>query len=350
MSRDLPAGGVIDTCYLGDVRDGLRAFAAAGVRAQTCVTSPPYWRQRDYGMQGQIGLEKTPEEYVLALADVFDLVLDLLADDGTCWINIGDKWASGGNGGGGSFMEDRGEAWSHAKDAKGWRPPPLGYKDKDLVGVPFMLAFEMRRRGWFWRQCNIWAKPNCMPESVTDRSTASHEYVLHLSKRNGYFYDAEAARTPAAPPSETRLARNVGDQIESERANGGGKTNGNMKAVARRDKQRGHSKKHVGFNNRWDEMSVAEQRAMGANLRSVWWLSPAAYDNAHFAVMPEKLAEICILSASRPGDVVLDPFMGSGTVAQVAQSLGRRWIGCELNPEYLKLQAKRTAQAGLVLE
>jgi len=341
---------MIGECYVGDVRDGLRAIIAAGVRAQMCVTSPPYWRQRDYGVAGQLGLEQTPEEYVSALADVFDLVREMLADDGTAWVNIGDKWASGGNGGGGSFMADRGEAWAHAKDSKGWRSPPTGYKDKDLVGVPFMLAFEMRRRGWFWRQCNVWAKPNCMPESVSDRSTASHEYVLHFSKRNDYFYDADAARTPAAPSSETRLAHDVKSQSGSARANSGAKTNGAMKAVARStDKQRGHTRKHNGFNDRWDNMSVAEQRAMGANIRSVWWISPAQYGDSHFAVMPDTLARICIAAGSRPGDVVLDPFMGSGTTAMVAQSLGRRWIGCELNPAYVAMQKQRAAQHGLEL-
>lgn len=334
---------------IGDCRETMRAWIAAGMRAQMCVTSPPYWRQRDYGHPGQLGLEQHPDEYVASLVEVFGLVRELLADDGTLWINIGDKWVSGGHGGGGSFMADRSEAWAHAKDAKGWRSPPARLKDKDLVGIPWMLAFALRADGWFLRQCNIWAKPNCMPESVTDRSTASHEYVFHLSKRNDYFYDADAARTPAAPSSETRLAQNVEAQAGSDRANGGAKTNGPMKAVSRADKQRGHSRKHAGFNGRWDSMSVAEQRAMGANLRSVWWIPPATYGEGHYAVMPETLAELCIVAGSRVGDTVLDPFMGSGTVGQVAQDLGRKWIGCELNPEYGKLVDRRTAQQGMAL-
>ncbi|MEO8752334.1 MAG: site-specific DNA-methyltransferase [Casimicrobiaceae bacterium] len=331
--------GVIDTCYIGDVRDGLRAFIAAGIRAQTCVTSPPYWRQRDYGMAGQIGLEQHPDDFVAALVDVFRLVRDVLADDGTLWVNIGDKWASGGHGGGGSFMADRGEAWAHAKDAKGWRSPPAGYKDKDLVGIPWMLAFALRADGWFLRQCNVWAKPNGMPESVTDRSTASHEYVFQLSKRNNYFYNAADARTLAAPSSETRLAQNVAKQAGSTRANGGEKTNGSMKAVGGNPRVNAcsapgiDSRKHVG--------------AVDANLRSVWWISPAQSSDGHYAVMPSELAAICIVAGSRPGDIVLDPFMGSGTVAQVAQDLGRRWIGCELNPEYVAMQDRRTAQAGM---
>lgn len=256
--------------------------------------------------------------------------------------------------GGGAFMAERGDAWAHAKDAKGWRSPPAGYKDKDLVGIPWMLAFALRADGWYLRQCNIWAKPNCMPESVSDRSTASHEYVFHLTKSNSYFYDTDAARTPAAPSSETRLAQNVQAQEGSARANGGAKTNGTMKAVQRkplpetqanirsyRDKQRGHSRRHEGFNARWDAMEREQQRSNGANLRSVWWIAPAQYRDAHFAVMPSTLAEICILAGSRPGDTVLDPFGGSGTVARVATGHGRDSIYIDLNPKYVELARQR---------
>lgn len=272
---------------VGDCREVLRTLSDESVHC--VVTSPPYWRQRDYGMPGQLGLERTPEEYIDKLVVIFSEVRRVLRPDGTCWVNIGDKWASGGNGGGGSFMKERSGAWEHAKSAKGWRKPPTGYKDKDLVGVPFMLAFAMRADGWFWRQCNVWAKPNGMPESVTDRSTISHEYVLHFSKRNDYWYDSDAARTPPQPSTETRLAQNVEAQAGSLRANAGGKTNGPMRAVSRKAdstprsdgvrwnenggrgfKQRGHSRRHNGFNDRWDQMPVAEQMAMGANLRSVW--------------------------------------------------------------------------------
>lgn len=353
---------------IGDCCDSMRKLIAEGVRVQMCVTSPPYWRQRDYGMPGQLGLEKTPEEYVTTMIGVFRLVRDLLADEGVLFLNLGDKWASGGNGGGGSFMEERSEAWAHMKENKGWRSPPSGYKDKDLIGIPWMIAFALRADGWYLRQCNIWAKPNCMPESVTDRSTVSHEYVFQLTKNNDYYYNAEAARTPATPSSETRLAQDVESQAGSDRANGGDKTNGPMKAVGRKasgtprhddarwnenggrgfaprqsDKQRGHSRRHNGFNDRWDAMEVSEQRVNGANLRSVWWIAPAQYRGAHFAVMPAKLAEICILAGSRPGDIVFDPFFGSGTTGEVAQRHGREWIGCELNPEYADLAEQRTS-------
>lgn len=323
----------------GDVLAQLATLPDESVHA--CVTSPPYWRQRDYGIAGQLGLETTPEEYCDRMTAVFSEVRRVLRSDGTLWLNLGDKWASGGNGGGGSFMEQRSEAWAHVKGNKGWRSPPSGYKDKDLVGVPWMVAFALRADGWFLRQCNIWAKPNCMPESVTDRSTVSHEYVFHLSKSNDYFYDNDAARTPPAPSSETRLAQDVEAQAGNERANGGGKTNGTMKAVRRSDKQRGHTRKHAGFNDRWDAMSLEDQRANGANLRSVWWIAPAQYREGHYAVMPSGLAEICIAAGCPIGGTVLDPFGGAGTTGLVSDRMQRNAILIELNPEYAEMARRR---------
>ncbi len=325
---------------IGDVRERLAELPDESVHC--VVTSPPYWRQRDYGMAAQIGLEQTPEEYIETMTTVFRDVRRVLHSKGTLWLNIGDKWASGGNGGGGSFMAGREDAWAHAKHAKGWRAPPAVYKDKDLVGIPWMLAFALRGDGWFLRQCNIWGKPNCMPESVTDRSTISHEYVLHLSKSNDYFYDHNAARTPAAPATETRLAQDVESQNGSDRANGGTKTNGPMKAVGRRtDKQRGHSRKHAGFNERWDAMERADQIGGGANLRSVWWISHASFGEGHYAVMPNMLAEICISAGCPTGGTVLDPFFGAGTTGLVADRLGRNCIGIELNPAYAAMAESR---------
>jgi DNA modification methylase len=323
----------------GDCREVLRALPDESVHC--VVTSPPYWRQRDYGVSGQLGLEMTPEDYIADLTAIMRDVRRVLRSDGTAWVNIGDKWASGGNGGGGSFMEQRADAWAHAKQSKGWRSPPSGYKDKDLVGLPFMLAFAMRADGWFWRQCNVWGKPNGMPESVSDRSTISHEYVLHFSKSNDYWYDADAARTPCAPSSETRLAQNVEVQAGSVRANGGAKTNGPMKAVRRSDKQRGHSRRHQGFNERWDAMEREAQLADGANLRSVWWIAPAQYRDAHYAVMPDLLAEICMTCGCPKGGMVLDPFGGAGTTGLVADRLGRDAILIELNPEYVAMAERR---------
>ena len=305
------------------------------------VSSPPYWRQRDYGVPGQLGLEPTPEEYVDRLVAIFREARRVLRTDGTAWVNLGDKWASGGNGGGGSFMEDRSEAWAHVKNNTGWRKPPVGYKDKDLVGIPWMFAFAARADGWFLRQCNIWAKPNCMPESVQDRSTVAHEYVFHLTKNNDYWYDAESARTPPPPMTTTELAHN---SIESRKARAGeGKSAPTeMKnGIRRSDKQRGHSRRHAGFNDRWDAMEKSEQLANGANLRSVWWIAPAQYREAHYAVMPDALAEICIVAGCPVGGAVLDPFGGAGTTGVVADRLQRDAILIELNPEYAEMARNR---------
>jgi DNA modification methylase len=338
----------------GDWIEVLRTMPDESVHC--VVTSPPYWRQRDYGIAGQLGLEKRPEEYVEKLVLGLREARRVLRSDGTLWLNLGDKWASGGNGGGGSFMEERGAAWAHAKDAKGWRNPPEGYKDKDLVGIPWMTAFALRGDGWYLRQANVWAKPNGMPESVQDRPTISHEYVFLLSKKNDYYYDIEHARTPAAPNTETRLAQDVESQSGSLRANGGDARP--MKAGGRkatqpdnhkhlgnfRDKQRGHSRKHEGFNDRWDAMSKEEQQQSGANLRSVWWVSPAQYGEEHYAVMPDRIAEICIVAGCPEGGTVLDPFSGAGTTGLVATRLGRNYIGIELNPSYIEMANNRIVQ------
>lgn len=339
------------TILTGDALTMLRTLPDESV--QCCVTSPPYWRQRDYGHAGQIGLEPTPEQYIDNLRAVFAEVRRVLRDDGTLFVNLGDKWASGGNGGGGSFMRQRADAWAHAKDSKGWRSPPAGYKDKDLVGLPFMLAFALRADGWFWRQCNVWAKPNCMPESVMDRTTISHEYVLHFSKRNDYYYDAEAVRLPAVPESVGRLERSMRNEGTTTLMAGGPvDVPGQSPHSKARDKQRGHSRRHSGFNDRWDSMSLDEQRANGANLRSVWWIAPAQSDDEHYAVMPDALARLCVLAGSRVGDTVLDPFSGAGTTAKVATELGRAAIGIELNPAYVELTNKRLSRTtlGLPLE
>jgi DNA modification methylase len=343
------------TILKGDCREVLRTLPADSVHC--VVTSPPYWRQRDYGVEGQLGLELTPEAYIDDLASIFDEVRRVLRSDGTAWVNIGDKWASGGNGGGGSFMEDRGEAWAHAKKSKGWRSPPTGYKDKDLVGLPFMLAFAMRARGWFWRQCNIWAKPNGMPESVSDRTTISHEYVLHFSKRNDYWSDFDSVRLPAVPESVTRLQRAMRGNLGSGDfvISGGGYNppgqGPHQGAEKRSDKQRGHSRRHNGFNDRWDSMPVAEQQANGANLRSVWYLAPAGYKEGHYAVMPDELAAVCIMAGCPKGGAVLDPFGGAGTTGLVADRLGRNAILIELNPEYAAMAERRIKNdAGLFAE
>jgi DNA modification methylase len=304
---------------IGDCRDIMRRWASEGVKAQMCVTSPPYFGLRDYGHPGQIGLEQTPEEYIAAMVEVFRCVRDVLADDGTLWLNIGDSYAGAGysnhKGTGGTQREDGGKQ-RHLSGT--------GCKPKDLIGIPWMLAFDLRADGWYLRQDIIWHKPNPMPESVRDRCTKAHEYVFLLSKSERYYYDAEAV-------SETAICdRKPGQKItDTRKTHGTGGGNAGINS----------------FLARYHEGNAPKTR----NRRSVWTVATQPYSGAHFATFPPALIEPCILAGSRPGDIVLDPFMGSGTTAQVAQQLGRQYIGCELNPQYLSLQSERTAQQALLL-
>jgi DNA modification methylase len=302
----------------------MRRWAAEGVKAQMCVTSPPYFGLRDYGHAGQIGLEPTPDEYIAAMVEVFRCVRDVLTDDGTLWLNIGDSYAaqrggthmpaqtvSGGVSGKGDERAFRGMG-DEKRGAAHRNASAIGLKHKDLIGIPWMLAFALRSDGWYLRQDIIWHKPNPMPESVRDRCTKAHEYLFLLSKSERYFYDAEAAMEPVAASTVARLAQDVENQRGSDRVPG--KTNGPMKAVGN-----------------------GETR----NRRSVWTVATRPYKGAHFATFPPALIEPCILAGSKPGDIILDPFMGSGTTAQVSIQHGRQYIGCELNPEYATLQQER---------
>lgn len=344
----------------GDCRDTMRRWAAENVKAQTCVTSPPYFGLRDYGHPGQIGLEQTPEEYIAAMVEVFRCARDVLADDGTLWLNIGDSYARTGGtdrkvstsakvGSTRNTLEQMSDRTSTAAS--------LGLKDKDLIGIPWMLAFALRADGWYLRQDIIWAKPNPMPESVTDRCTKAHEYLFLLTKSERYFFDNEAIKEPAAPASLARWAQDVEAQAGSARVPG--KTNGNMKAVGGRSKRdsfkRDDSKRAnvipgqtAGTHRPDREESTWDTETR--NKRSVWSVATVPYSGAHFATFPPALIEPCILAGSKPGQIVLDPFFGSGTTGMVAQNLGRQWIGCELNPEYKPLQDERLRQPGLILE
>jgi DNA modification methylase len=323
----------------GDCRDTMRDLRAQGVRVQCCVTSPPYFGLRDYGHPGQIGLEKTPAEYVAALVEVFDGVRELLADDGVLWLNLGDSYATQG-GRGEARMEELGRPTAGAKTEGRWRGTtsgtkmPQGMKPKDLMGIPWRVAFALQAAGWYLRQDIIWHKPNPMPESVTDRCTKAHEYLFLMTKSERYFWDSEAMREPFASDYSA-------DAIAKAGGAGGERPAGdNFNKAARQD-------------GAMTPRTRAERAALlnpaGRNRRSVWTVPTQPYAGAHFAVFPAALIEPCVLAGSRPGDVVLDPFMGSGTTAQVAQALGRQWIGCELNTEYAPLQQARTAQAALAI-
>lgn len=336
------------TIYHGDCREVLPQLEAESVNC--CVTSPPYWGLRDYGNENQIGLEQTPELYVTEMQSIFLEVRRTLRDDGTLFLNIGDCYHNGDKGG---YAKDRVKAEDSMQrsnlganfiGAPNRQPHPF-LKPKDLIGVPWMVAFGLRTSGWWLRADNVWAKPNCMPESTLDRTTRSHEYVFHLTKSERYWYDAEAVRTAPKASTATRLKQDLENQAGSLRANGGTKTNGTMKAVARSsDKQRGHSRRHNGFNDRWDAMDTAEQMEDGGNLRSVWWISPAQFEDEHFAVMPERVAQICTLAGCPNGGVLLDPFAGVGTSLLVARNNQAKGIGIEIEEKYCEIAAKRLAQ------
>lgn len=224
-------------------------------------------------------------------------------------------------------------------------------KPKDMVGIPWRVAFALQADGWYLRSDIIWAKSNPMPESVTDRPTKAHEYIFLMAKSERYYYDHEAVKEPATHSSIKRWEQDLENQKGSTRANGGAKTNGPMKAVGgpKKDKQRGHSRRHAGFNDRWDNMTKAEQCSMGRNKRTVWTVATHPYSGAHFAVFPPKLIEPCILAGCPVGGTVLDPFGGSGTTGQVAIKHRRKAILIELNPEYVELQQKRTSNVEVML-
>lgn len=332
------------TVHLGDVRDVLRSLPEQSV--QCCVTSPPYWGLRDYGVEGQLGLEATPETYVANMVEVFRDVRRVLKDDGTLWLNLGDSYAGSWKNQG--RKEERGtqrpingpmmQSFSgHPSPVSNAGVVPDGLKAKDLVGIPWMVAFALRADGWYLRSDIVWAKPNPMPESVTDRPTKSHEYIFLLTKKARYYYDAAAICEPMAQSSINRLAQDLDSQTGSTRANGGAKTNGPMKAVGkgsttpRRDGQSWNENNGRGFT----------PTQHGANKRSVWTVATQPYSGAHFATFPEALPTTCLLAGSRQGDVVLDTFCGSGTTGAAAIGNGRNFIGIELNPTYRELARKR---------
>lgn len=310
----------------GDCIEVMNKLISDGVRVQTCITSPPYFGLRDYGVDGQIGLEETPQAYVDKMVEVFRCVRDLLSDDGTLWLNLGDSYASYRDG---KATPDttRGNSIGTlvpkglASNRKASTFVNSGIKHKDLIGIPWRVALALQADGWYLRQDIIWAKPNPMPESVTDRCTKSHEYIFLMSKNPKYYFDNEAIKEPAKSESQgIRFGGNkYGDSDDPKHATKSG--------------------------------NVSKEYSM-ANKRSVWTQAVKPYKGAHFATFPSKLIEPCVLAGSRINDIVFDPFMGSGTTAEVAIKNGREYLGCELNPEYDKLQKERinNALADLVIK
>lgn len=336
----------------GDCREVLRTMPDQSVHC--CVTSPPYFGLRDYGVAGQIGLEPTPEAFVEEMVSVFREVRRVLRDDGTLWLNLGDSYNNRTRVRGSSHQPGLNDivdgTWAGTAASGGVRMSNMpGLKEKDLIGVPWMVAFALRADGWYLRQDIIWSKPNPMPESVQDRCTKAHEYIFMLSKSRQYFYDIEAVKEPMSLSSVARLSQDVESQAGSDRVPG--KTNGPMKAVGKTDKQRGHGRRHAGFNERWDAMERAEQCSGMRNRRSVWTIATQPFSEAHFATFPPDLVEPCIKAGCPAGGVVLDPFGGAGTTGLVADRLGRDAILIELNPEYSAIAEHRIrGDAGMFAE
>jgi DNA modification methylase len=295
---------------VGDNRASLKTLPEKYV--QTVVTSPPYWGLRDYGNDNQLGLEATPEEFIENLCQVFDEVWRVLKDDGTLWVNLGDSYV--GTGSKGDFKDPKNPNGRNGQIVA-LNNKVAGLKSKDLVGIPWRFAFAMQARGWYLRQDIIWAKPNPMPESVTDRCTKSHEYIFLLTKSARYFYDNVAIKEPASTEPQARDKNAEGYQADYA----GG-----------------------------DRFSAGE-RVFGAdgmrNKRDVWTVATKPYSGAHFAVYPPELIKPCVLAGSREGDIILDPFSGSGTTGEVALQNGRNYIGLELSPDYAALSEARIGNA-----
>ena len=273
-----------DKVFFGDCRDTLQQIAKSDSKSRMCVTSPPYYGLRNYGGEDtQIGLEQSPEEFIDELVKVFRGVRDCLTDDGTLWVNIGDSYYN--------YRPGKGQSYPKQSVSKTNQDLPQecskrgnkleGLKEKDLIGIPWMLAFALRKDGWYLRQDIIWSKPNPMPESVRDRCTKSHEYIFLFSKSQKYYFDVDAIKEPTV----------------------------DNKGMKRK--------------------------------KSVWDVRTKPYKGAHFAVYPDELITPTILAGSKEGDIILDPFMGSGTTAAVAKSLDRYYLGCELHSEYDELIKKR---------
>jgi DNA modification methylase len=311
--------------HVGDCLTSLRAMPDQSV--QTCVTSPPYFGLRDYGVDGQIGLEATPDAFVARLVEVFREVRRVLRDDGTLWLNLGDSYAAarggthqpaetlaGGRGGktddGERVNRDRHDGYNPTRNA-----PAIGLKHKDLIGIPWRVAFALQADGWYLRQDIIWHKPNPMPESVTDRCTKAHEYLFLLSKSPRYYFDADAIKEASVDPESHKGMRQRSA-----------------------DKREGDPFFATKVGN-----SAAGKTYPTRNRRSVWTVTTKPFKGAHFATFPPDLIEPCVLAGCPVGGVVLDPFGGSGTTAGVALKNGRKAVLCELNPEYAAMMPARIA-------
>jgi DNA modification methylase len=379
-----------------DCIEGMKLLSDSCV--DCCVTSPPYFGLRDYGHEGQIGLEETPEMFVDKMVEVFEQVRRVLKPTGTLWLNLGDSYAANrGYQVPSSIGANNGVA--NMGSGRGMKAADFNLKVKDLMGIPWMVAFALRSAGWYLRQDIIWHKPNPMPESVTDRCTKAHEYIFLLSKSSKYYYDHEAIKLPLAKASHQRLSQDVAKQKGSNRVPG--KTNGNMKAVGNPIKKTYQDKdgmyvgevnpelmKQMHLMTLGESIEYFQKTVKGptfggkkgreyipepddpnfrngseqwgrewlpsedgcANKRSVWTVTTKPFSEAHFATFPEDLIVDCIKAGCHEGGTVLDPFMGAGTTAMVARKLNRNYIGFELNKEYITIaEARLRNELGMFL-
>lgn len=362
----------LNRIYVGDSLSVMAEWPDAFV--QTVITSPPYWGLRDYGVAGQIGLEETPAAFVETMVRIFRDVRRILRDDGTLWLNMGDSYTSGGRSTHGTRIGYKQESNGGSMGMQLKRPElPAGLKSKDMVGMPWRVAFGLQADGWYLRSDIIWSKPNPMPESVTDRPTKTHEYLFLLAKSERYYYDADAIKEPAIYREDERPFGDAGGNRHGDEkrlykppsASGKHKVpsgwdprkgshnellgrykplpKGQTNIRVERNKQRGHGREHAGFNERWDSMEREEQCSGMRNKRSVWTVATSPFPEAHFATFPPALIKPCVLAGSRPCDIILDPFMGAGTTALVASAYGRRFLGIEINPEYAAIAERRIA-------
>ena len=357
------------TMYLGDCRELLKQMPEQSV--QCCVTSPPYWGLRDYGHEDQIGLERTPDDYIQTMVDLFREVRRVLKDDGTLWLNLGDTYSAYNGGAGPGSRLSKNQTEQRPKLSTGYGLQCKSLKPKDLIGIPWRVALALQADGWWLRQDIIWHKPNPMPESVTDRCTKSHEYIFLMSKSERYFFDSEgikedavcgangsefhtgktgehqqgrSSKKPRGPGNKTHKHTTAYDEGDERH-----RTKQGLVAYAKRVRE---SQPRGSFSGKTEAMADTGQNAFRAivdkrNKRSVWTVTLKPYKGAHFATYPQELIEPCIKAGCPEGGTVLDPFIGSGTTAAVAKRFGRKFVGFELNPNYLALAEKRFVQRGL---
>jgi DNA modification methylase len=335
------------TIYIGDVLDRLREMPDESV--QCVVTSPPYWNLRDYGIGGQIGLEANPAKFLAKIVDIFGEVRRVLRSDGTCWINMGDSYNSGASGGLGGSTITGGQS-NQQKSNRHGKQLVANLKQKDLIGIPWRMAFALQNDGWWLRQDIIWSKPNPMPESVTDRCTKAHEYLFLLTKSARYYFDQDAIRTPYATETKAQSFETMDFSLRDGYRSPTRVAGWAAGASSHNSVDHAKAKSHKG--SKFDQGKTAATKPTvqrgnridnikGANKRSVWEIASEPFAEAHFATYPTKLVEPCILAGTKIGDVVLDPFCGSGTTGLVAMRYQRNFVGIELNPEYARMAERR---------